>query len=191
MPQRDLPCKWFLWFWPCHLASIYLHFPSADGANWIQGMREVHEIVNSSNIISQELSISERNVFQCSFVVLTSGKQSLNKLLFDFAQGIWYFFVESPVNSHCKDDTPFCFLTAEQEQQNWDVPGKLHCVAKYIDFQAGSFQPLRNRQLRILNIYPYPLLSLSLCLPRSFWFKPITCFLGLWTCCKCVMQIRL
>lgn len=61
-------------FWPYHLASLCVHFPSADGANWIQVMRKVHEKVSGSNVISQELSISERNVFQSSFVVLTSGK---------------------------------------------------------------------------------------------------------------------
>jgi len=66
MPRRELSCKWLLWFWSCHLASLYLHFPSADGANWIQVMMKVLEKVSSSNVISQELSIPERNVFQCS-----------------------------------------------------------------------------------------------------------------------------
>lgn len=75
-------------FGPVTLASLYLYFSSADGANCIQVMRRVHERVSSSNVISQQLTISERNVFQCSFVELTSGKLSLNKLLNDFAWGI-------------------------------------------------------------------------------------------------------
>lgn len=150
-------------------------------------MRKVHEKVSGSNVVSQELSISERNVFQHSFVVLTFGKESLNKLLFGFARGVWQFFAES--RSHWEADTTLWFLPPEQEQQNRDVPktwAMLQSTDLHMDFQEGGFQLSRKRELLILNIYPHLLLPLDFCLPGNFWFKPVTCFLGLRTCCKLV-----